>query len=331
MPYQQFHFHKTDLTNKRVLITGGGGFIGSHVAEYLLTHRVGFLRVLDNFETGAKENLAFATKSDSFEVIEGDIRNYDACVKALEGIDYVLHLAALGSVPRSVNDPLTTHATNVTGFLNVLQAAKNRGVKGFVYASSSSVYGDTTHLPWKEGHEGNVLSPYALSKQTNEAYAAVYHRCYAFPSVGLRFFNVFGPRQNPEGAYAAVIPRFFKAAFTEARPVIFGDGSVSRDFTHVVNVVQVCVAALLYRATGAHVVNVGCGQSTSVLRLWELIRELTGATAMPEFLPPRKGDIHNSMADLENVTRLLSYAPVVDLAQGLQLTATFYRNLFSKS
>ncbi|MBS4066175.1 MAG: NAD-dependent epimerase/dehydratase family protein, partial [Chitinophagaceae bacterium] len=248
--YSHYNWHNDEsLKNKSFLITGGAGFIGSHVAEYLLEHGAGKVRILDNFSLGNISNLKAFADNPSLEIMKADITDQNDCKVALFDIDYVCHLAAIGSVPRSIIDPENTHQANVTGFLQILNAAKNAGVTGMVYASSSAVYGDSPVIPRKEEIIGSPLSPYALSKYMNEEYAALYSNVYGFQTTGLRFFNVFGARQNPEGAYAAVIPRFFKAALNNQSPEIYGDGTVGRDFTHVANVVQVCVKAMMQKIT----------------------------------------------------------------------------------
>lgn len=326
--YKDYQWHEGDISKQSFLITGGAGFIGSHVVEYLLLHGAGKVRVLDNFSLGARSNLELFSEYPQLEIIEGDIQDISICTKVMQGIDAVCHLAAMGSVPRSIKEPLAAHANNVTGFLNVLNAAREAGISSFVYASSSAVYGDSDVMPRTEAFIGNPLSPYALTKWQNEEYAQLFSRVYGFHTTALRFFNVFGPRQNPDGAYAAVIPRFFKAALQHQQPEIYGDGSVSRDFTYVANVVQVCIRALCKPPTRHTVYNAACGASTSVLELWQQIAAVTGSSLSPMFMPARKGDVQQSMANVEKVGKGIGYAPVVELKEGLELTCNYYREFF---
>lgn len=328
--YKDQQWHSAAITSESFLVTGGAGFIGSHIVEYLLVHGAMKVRVLDNFSLGFKSNLTAFENDPAFELMEGDIRDVETCKKAMQGIDAVCHLAALGSVPRSILEPLASHATNVTGFLNVLNAAREAGIASFVYASSSAVYGDSDVMPRTEAFIGNPLSPYALTKWQNEEYAQLFSRVYGFHTTGLRFFNVFGPRQNPDGAYAAVIPRFFKAALQNQEPEIYGDGSVSRDFTYVANVVQVCIRALCQPPAQHTVYNAACGASTSVLELWQQIAAVTGSPLSPKFMPARKGDVQQSMANVEKVGRGIGYVPVVELEEGLQLTGRYYEEVLGR-
>lgn len=322
--YTSYNWHQTDITDKCFLITGGAGFIGSHVAEYLLQHHAGKVKVLDNFSLGSKSNLECLYNCQSLEIIEGDITCYEDCRLAMEGVDYVCHLAAVGSVPRSIEDPVTSHQANVTGFLNVLTAAKEADIRGMVYASSSAVYGNSETMPRIETSIGAPLSPYALTKYMNEEYANLFSHVYNFHTTGLRFFNVFGPRQNPCGVYAAVIPRFFKAALENEQPMIYGDGSVVRDFTYVANIVQLCIKAMLHPATSHQVYNGAYGGKISVLELWNAVAVVTGCTLSPQFMPPRKGDIQQSMADISRIVTHFNYQQVADLKQGLLLARDYY-------
>lgn len=267
-------FHNEDLSNLSFLITGGAGFIGSHIAEYLLKNGAGKVRVIDNFSNGFESNLAVLRPYNSFEFVEGDIRDPEICRTVCEGIDYVSHQAALGSVPRSIKDPSSTNDVNVGGFVNILNAARESKVKQFVYASSSSVYGDEPTLPKKEFRIGNCLSPYAVSKRADELYAAVFAKAYGIATLGFRYFNIFGPRQDPEGPYAAVIPLFVKAIMNGTTAFINGDGEQTRDFTFVENAVQVNVKGMLSHNEDAKnkVYNVAVGENYSVNFLYNFIR-----------------------------------------------------------
>ncbi len=315
------------------LVTGGAGFIGSHLVDRLLTlgQRV---RVLDNFETGRRTNLEIAAKvhGESLEVIDGDIRSLDACRAAAQGSDVILHQAALGSVPRSILDPLTTHATNVTGFLNVLWAAREHGIRRVVYASSSSVYGDHPGLPKEEDLIGRQLSPYAVSKYSNELYAHAFGLAYGMELLGLRYFNVFGPRQDPSGPYAAVIPVWFQSLLQGSTVFVNGDGTTSRDFCFVENVVQAnLLAATTDRAEAiGKVYNVAVGDRTTLLELFEAIRTQVAllrpgaANAHPAHRDERAGDVRHSLADISRARRLLGYEPTVKVAEGLARAAEWY-------
>lgn len=313
-------YHQHSLSDSSFLVTGGAGFIGSHIVEYLLKKGAARVRVLDNFSTGSPENLDEFRNDKRFEFLEGDIRELDSCTQAMEGIDYVLHEAALGSVPRSINDPIKTNEVNVSGFLNVLVAARDAGVKRMVYAASSSTYGDNPGLPKVEDKIGNPLSPYAVSKYINELYASVFSRTYDFHTIGLRYFNVFGPRQNPKGPYAAVIPLFIKAALNQEPAFINGDGETSRDFTFVENVVQANIKALFAPITKHEVVNVACGAMTSLNDLWKMISECLDVHVPAKHGPKRTGDILHSLASIEKARTLFGYEPEIDMNTGLQNT-----------
>lgn len=313
-------YHQQSLSDSSFLVTGGAGFIGSHIVEYLLKKGAGRVRVLDNFSTGSPENLDEFRNDKRFELVEGDIRDLDICTQAMEGIDYVLHEAALGSVPRSINDPIKTNEVNVSGFLNVLVAARDAGVKRMVYAASSSTYGDNQGLPKVEDKIGNPLSPYAVSKYINELYASVFSRTYDFHTIGLRYFNVFGPRQNPKGPYAAVIPLFIKAALNHEPASINGDGETSRDFTFVENVVQANIKALFAPITKHEVVNVACGAMTSLNDLWKMISGCLDVNVPAKHGPKRTGDILHSLASIEKARTLFGYEPEIDMNTGLQKT-----------
>jgi nucleoside-diphosphate-sugar epimerase len=306
----------------RFVVTGGAGFIGSHLVEFLTTagHEV---VVLDNFFTGHVENIA--PWMDSVEMVEGTITNLRTCAQAFKGADFVLHQAAVPSVPRSVRDPITTHEANVTGTLNVLLAAYDAGVKRVVYAASSSAYGNTAVLPKHEHMPPQPLSPYAASKVAGEAYLRVFQETYGLETVALRYFNVFGPRQDPTSQYSAAIPRFISAALAGKPPVIYGGGEQTRDFTYVTNVVHANMLACEAPSEAAgQVFNVGCGERISVNRLWERIQELTGGSVAAEYSPARAGDVRDSVASLDKSRRLLGYEPQIDLDEGLRLTVEFF-------
>jgi len=319
-------YHTADISNATFLVTGGAGFIGSNIVEYLLTHGVGKVLVLDNFSTGSMENIDPYLARPEFSLIEGDIRDLDTCRRAVEGVDYVLHQAALGSVPRSINDPITSNEVNVSGFLNMLVAARDAGVKRMVYAASSSTYGDHPGLPKVEDKIGNPLSPYAVTKYVNELYASVFSRTYDFHTIGLRYFNVFGPRQNPRGPYAAVIPLFVQCALNQEAPFINGDGETSRDFTFVENAVQANIkAALAPDITKHEVVNIAVGDKTTLNELWKHISEFTGIDLSPKYREERKGDVRHSLADVSKANQLIGYQPVVTIKTGLQTTVEWYK------
>jgi UDP-N-acetylglucosamine 4-epimerase len=319
------------LEGKHILVTGGAGFIGSNLCETLLNNHIN-VTCLDNFSTGKRENIAPFLNLPNFKLLEGDIRNLDDCKKACEGINYVLHQAALGSVPRSINDPITTNDVNVSGFLNMLVVARDAGVKRFVYAASSSTYGDHEALPKVEETIGKPLSPYAITKYVNELYATIFHTTYNFDTIGLRYFNVFGKRQDPDGAYAAVIPKFVQQFMNHESPVINGDGSYSRDFTYIDNVVQMNIKALTTENKEAlnTVYNVAYGDRTTLLELATLLK-----TYLSEFDASIKnieithshnriGDIPHSLASIEKAKRLLNYNPKYNISAGLKEAVTWY-------
>ncbi len=323
-------YHDKDLSNLSFLVTGGAGFIGSHIVEYLLKHNAGKVRVLDNLATGSKENIEPFLSNPSFEFLDGDIRDLETCKKAVEGIQYVTHQAALGSVPRSINDPITTNDVNINGFLNMLVASKDAGVTRFVYAASSSTYGDHPGLPKVEDRIGKPLSPYAVTKYVNELYADVFSRTYGFHTAGLRYFNVFGPRQNPHGAYAAVIPLFMKAALEEQDPVIFGDGEQSRDFTFVENAVQANMRALLSGNLEKHeVFNIAVGDITTLNEIWATIRDLRKINNNPTYKEPRRGDVRFSQADISKAKTVLGYDPAFTVKDGLVISLEWYMKSMS--
>ena len=321
----QHPFHTTDISRSTFLITGGAGFIGSHIVEYLIKYNAGKVKVLDNFSTGFFHNISAFGNLNNFELINGDIRNADICNNAMQDVQYVSHQAALGSVPRSIKDPVTSNDVNVGGFVNVLAAACNAGVQKMVYAASSSTYGDHPGLPKKEDETGKPLSPYAVTKLVNELYADVFSRTYNFHTIGLRYFNVFGPRQNPKGPYAAVIPLFIEAALNELSPVINGDGETSRDFTFVENAVQANICAMLSENIHQHqVMNIAYGERTTVNDLWNYITKLCGVEIMPTYREERKGDVKHSLADITKAQRLIGYEPQVSLHQGLRYAIKWY-------
>lgn len=312
----------------RILVTGGAGFIGSNLVEALLKHKqVSFVRVLDNLSTGYLHNIEEFIGNPRFEFIQGDIRDYETCLAACEGIDRISHQAALGSVPRSINDPLTTNAVNITGTLNIYTAAKDKKIGRVVYAASSSTYGDHPGLPKVEDKTGNPLSPYAVTKLVNELYANVYASVYDMQFIGLRYFNIFGPRQNPAGPYAAVIPLFAEAILKNTPPVINGDGSHSRDFTYVDNAVNANILSLFTENKEAinQVYNIACGEETSLLQLFEYLKQEARSSVQPIHGPGRKGDVKHSLADISKAKRLLGYEPGVTVAAGLQKTYQWYK------
>ena len=322
-------YHTGSLQNKTVLITGAAGFIGSNIVEYLLKYQVGKVIVLDNFLTGFKANVDIFKKFPNYQFIEGDIRDLETCKKACEGVDVVCHQAALGSVPRSVKEPYATTAHNIDGFVNMVFAAHNHGIKRFVYASSSSVYGDEPNLPKVEHRIGKPLSPYAITKLTNELFAQNFGELYGMEFIGFRYFNVFGPRQSPDGAYAAVIPLFSQSCLNDSPVFINGDGGQTRDFTFIENVVQINIKALFTDNPEAlnQVYNVGCGGRYSVIQLFEGVKEAAGTPDKnPVFREPRIGDIRDSQADITKAVKLLEYNPVFDFREGLKITVNYFKD-----
>ena len=313
---------------KNVLVTGGAGFIGSNLVESLLKdERVGIVRVFDNLATGSLSNLERFNSNTDFEFFEGDIRSYDDCIKACANMHLISHQAALGSVPRSVKDPITTNEVNIGGTLNVFTAAKESGIRRVVYAASSSTYGDSTNMPKVEHIIGNPLSPYAITKYVNEMYATVFHSLYNLDFIGFRYFNVFGPYQNPNGEYAAVIPIFANAILKNYPPVINGDGSISRDFTSVDNAVQANILGLFTNSSEAvnQVYNVACGESTTLKQLFLHLTQISDSNLQPIYGTPRRGDIPHSLADIEKIKILLGYTPLINVKEGLQKTLAWYK------
>ena len=321
------------IENKQVLVTGGAGFIGSNLCENLLEHG-NKVTCMDNFLTGKKSNIAHLIRHGNFTLLEGDIRNPHDCNKATDGIEIVLHQAALGSVPRSINDPLTTNEININGFLNMLYASKEQGVKRFVYAASSSTYGDSKELPKKEEVIGMPLSPYAVTKYVNELYAHVFSNLYGIETIGLRYFNVFGRKQDPNGAYAAAIPKFIKAFMNHESPKINGDGSQTRDFTYIDNVIQANHLAGSTQNKDAinKVFNIACGDQSILLDLVENLRLLLSnfdskiASVKITHGPERVGDVKHSLASIEKAQTLLNYQPTHNVSKGLNEAIEWYWN-----
>ena len=312
----------------KILVTGGAGFIGSNLVGALLTLKnVEKVRVLDNLATGSLDNLREYEGDPRYEFVLGDIREYETCLRACEDITAISHQAALGSVPRSINDPITSNNVNITGALHILTAAKETGIKRVVYAASSSTYGDHPGLPKVEDAIGNPLSPYAVTKYVNELYAQVYARLYGLEPIGLRYFNIFGPRQNPKGPYAAVIPLIVQSLLSDQASMINGDGSHSRDFTYVDNAVSANILALTTTNASAtnQVYNIACGHQTSLLELFEKLKEEAGTDLRPQFGPERKGDVKHSLASIEKARQLLGYEPLVTIEEGLRKTFAWYQ------
>lgn len=330
MSLYQKPYHTKDLSSFSFLITGGAGFIGSNLVEYLMKYNAGKVRVLDNLSNGYFENIEPYLEFPNFEFIEGDIRDVETCKKALEGIDFVSHQAALGSVPRSIADPITSNEVNISGFLNMLVAVKdNLNVKRMVYAASSSTYGDSKALPKVEGVEGKPLSPYAVTKAVNEMYADVFSKVYDIHTVGLRYFNIFGPKQNPNNPYAAVIPIFCKAFLDGVSPTINGDGITSRDFTFVENAVQANILAMLNEEISTHeVFNVACGEQISLNEMIEQLKIISGKEIKANYGPERKGDVKHSKASIEKMQNQLGYNPKFKFADGFPLVYEWYKEKY---
>ncbi|MBC9785835.1 SDR family oxidoreductase [Heliobacterium chlorum] len=321
MGYGQITFEKSAL----FLVTGGAGFIGSNLCEVILA--LGYkVRCLDDFSTGKRENIKSFIEHPNFSLMEGDIRNLDTCVSACENVDYVLHQAAWGSVPRSIEMPLLYEEINIRGTLHMMEAARQKGVKKFVYASSSSVYGDEPNLPKKEGREGRLLSPYALTKRVNEEYGRLYRELYGLDTYGLRYFNVFGQRQDPNGVYAAVIPKFIKQLLNNERPTIHGDGKQSRDFTYIENVIEANLKACqaTHDAAG-QAFNIAYGGREYLIDIYYELCKALGKNIEPNFGPDRKGDIKHNNADISKAKECLGYDPDYNFARGLALAIRWYR------
>ncbi len=324
-------FHSKDLGNANFLITGGAGFIGSHIAEYLLRNGAQKVRVLDNLVNGFQTNLAILQQYAAFEFVEGDIRSAETCQQVCKGIHYVSHQAALGSVPRSIKEPVYFNEVNVGGFVNMLKASVDNQISQFVYASSSSVYGDEPTLPKLETRVGNCLSPYAATKKTNELYAQVFADVYGIKLMGFRYFNIFGPRQDPDGAYAAVIPLFVKGIMKQSPVFINGDGEQTRDFTFVDNAVQVNIKGMLSDNTAAvnKVYNVAVGENFSINYLYNACREYLKSDFEATYRAPREGDIRNSLADISLAKNLLGYEPAKKFEDGLTETIEYFKKKYS--
>ncbi len=309
------------------LVTGGAGFIGSHLVDFLLKHQAKKVVVLDDLSTGSLDNLAEAMLSPHFSLIKGDICSYETCLAACQGIDFVLHQAALGAVARSIQDPFRTHEVNVQGFMNMLKAVKSLSIKKMVYASSSSVYGNTQVFPQQEDKLGQLLSPYACTKYINEIYAQIFFQTYRTNCIGLRYFNVFGPRQNPNGMYAAVIPRFIKALLQEEQAQIYGSGEQSRDFTYIDNVVHANMLALMQptESLQTRVFNIACGENLSLNNLWTCLNQLQGTSLLPQYCTERQGDIRQSWASIALAEKHLGYVPQVYSRAGLARTLAWHK------
>lgn len=312
----------------RFLVTGSAGFIGSNLVEAII--KLGYqVRGLDNFSTGKKENVKMFIENPNYDFVEGDIRDLDTCIKACEGIDFVLHQAAWGSVPRSIEMPLLYEEINIKGTLHMMEAARQNGVKKFVYASSSSVYGDEPNLPKKEGREGNVLSPYSLTKKVDEEYGKLYTKLYGLDTYGMRYFNVFGRRQDPDGAYAAVIPKFIKQLLANESPTINGDGKQSRDFTYIENVIEANLKACQasHEAAG-QAFNIAYGGREYLIDIYEELCKRLGKDNQPIFGPERQGDIRHSNADIRKAKEILGYDPAWSFERGIKEAIHWYKMIF---
>ena len=324
-------FHSTDISNSSFLVTGGAGFIGGHIAEYLLKNGAAKVRVLDNMVNGFESNLDVLKSFPAFEMMEGDIRNAEVCATACKGIDYVSHQAALGSVPRSIKEPIYFNEVNVGGFVNILKAAVDNNVKQIVYASSSSVYGDEPTLPKQENRIGNCLSPYAATKKTNELYAQIFADVYGLKIMGFRYFNIFGPRQDPDGPYAAVIPLFVKGILKQTPVYINGDGEQTRDFTFVENAVQINIKGMLSNNEAAlkQVYNVAVGERFTVNDLYNTCKKELNSNWEATYRAPREGDIRDSLADIGLAQTLLGYKPTKKFEDGLIETIQYFKKQYS--
>jgi UDP-glucose 4-epimerase len=307
-----------------VLVTGGAGFIGSNLTEALL-QKGHFVRVLDDFSTGKRENLIFNKAYPSLEIIEGDIRDLSTCQEAVQGIEYVFHQGALPSVQRSVEDPETSNAVNAGGTLNILLSAREKGVKRVIYASSSSIYGDTPTLPKHEEMPSHPLSPYALQKYVGEQYCRLFYQLYGLETISLRYFNIFGPKQDPNSLYSAVIPKFIDALVRDRPPVIFGDGEQSRDFTYIENVVQANLLAMSAAHLHGEAINVACGEKISLNQLLNVLKKILGSNQSPIYEEPRKGDVRHSLADVRRAKEIINYEPKVGIEFGLKKTVEFFQ------
>lgn len=320
-------FHTVDISSKTFLVTGGAGFIGSNIVEYLLRYKAKKVVVLDNLSTGFEENIKTYLTLSNFQFFKGDICNLDECRKACNGIDYVFHQAALGSVPRSIQNPIATHNVNATGFINILIAARDAKVKRIVYASSSSVYGDSISLPKIENNIGKQLSPYAVSKMTNELYGEIFAKTYNMEIIGLRYFNIFGPRQNPKGEYAAAIPLFINALLKGQAPVLNGDGEQTRDFTFVSNAVQANIKAMFaeHIKTQGTIFNIAVGERVSLNKLIGILKKITGSNISPIHNAERPGDVRDSLADISKARTGIGYDPKIKIEEGLKYTLEWFK------
>jgi UDP-N-acetylglucosamine 4-epimerase len=328
---QRYSLFKDKISKSSFLITGGAGFIGANLVQFLLGLGAKKVRVLDNLSNGSFTNIEGFIGLHNFEFMEGDIRDVETCRKVVAGMDYISHHAAVGSVPRSVEDPVNSNDVNIGGHLNMLVTAKESStLKRMVYAASSSSFGDSEALPKIEGHEGNPLSPYAVTKWVNELYGDVFSRVYGLHTIGLRYFNIFGPKQNPNNPYAAVIPLFMKAAMEGTFPKINGDGTNSRDFTFVQNVLQANIKAMLDTEglTKHEVVNIALGDRTNLVELWEAIVAAAGKEVQPVFGPPRAGDIPHSVASIEKAKKLFGYDPQFRLREGIAITYDWFKEVY---
>lgn len=319
-------YHNIDLSKYSFLITGGAGFIGSNIAEYLLRYKAGHVRVLDDLSNGYFDNIKDFIELPNFEFIQGDIRDLETCSRAVNGMDFISHQAALGSVPRSIADPITSNEVNIGGFLNMLVAAKDSPtLKQMVYAASSSTYGDSPILPKLEGNEGNPLSPYAVTKLVNELYADVFSRVYGLHTIGLRYFNIFGPKQNPNNPYAAVIPIFCKSFIDDLSPLINGDGETSRDFTFVTNAVQANIRTLLAPNCLKHdVYNVACGNQVKLNEMIIMLQEISRKNIQANYGPERQGDVRHSRASIDKLSKWSNYQPDKHFREGLEIVYNWY-------
>lgn len=310
----------------RVMVTGGAGFIGSHITEALLK-RGHWVRVLDDFSTGKRENLIFQETYPFLEIMEGDIRDLNTCKEAVKGIEYVFHQAALPSVQRSVEDPKTSHEVNTGGTLNILLAAREAKAKRVIYASSSSIYGNTPTLPKHEGMPSDPLSPYALQKYIGEQYCRLFYQLYGLETISLRYFNIFGPKQDPHSIYSAVIPKFIDALIHHRSPIIFGDGEQSRDFTYIENVVQANLLAMSAKHLQGEAINIACGKQTSLNQLLNILKRILKSNLAPVYQDPRPGDVRHSLADIHRGKEMIQYEPTVGVEAGLEKTVEYFKNI----
>lgn len=326
-----FKFDLKKLHDRNFLITGGAGFIGSHIADYLLNNGASQVTVLDNLSTGSQSNILHLKENHRFQFVNGDINDLSVLEELCSRVDFVVHQAALGSVPRSIREPLATHHSNATGFLSVLEACRKTNVKRLVFASSSSVYGDSEELPKKEDRIGFPKSPYAITKLMDEYYAGLYAKMHQLEVIGLRYFNIFGPRQNPNGPYAAAIPLFILSALKGESPIVFGDGEQSRDFTFVMNAVQANVCAMLSESdTTGEVYNIACGREYTLNQVIEIISENLDVRLEPVYRETRVGDIKHSLASIDKARRI-GFEPDVELREGLDQTIAWYKGQMTQN